>query len=185
MMTSWENYEDFLQKLGVSLLLRKLATLGTPIVEVTTTRLLEHVLWLSRTFLTMFPHNDENCRWLRTTGNGTSVAPPPSSTDLSNSGAEYLPDQKIDAFLTPAITTRAVDFKFRIGERFDEVTPDKRAVRCCSPYLLQYLKCASFAAQLWQWMGTSLFTSQQLRLRVWPDTLWSQSSVEIKSPGGS
>ena len=34
MMTSWENYEDFLQKLGVSLLLRKLATLGTPIVEV-------------------------------------------------------------------------------------------------------------------------------------------------------
>ena len=37
MMTSWENYEDFLQKLGVSLLLRKLATLGTPIVEVLTT----------------------------------------------------------------------------------------------------------------------------------------------------
>merc|ERR1712211_101732 len=35
MMTSWENYEDFLEKLGVGLLLRKLATLGTPIVEVT------------------------------------------------------------------------------------------------------------------------------------------------------
>ena len=34
MMTSWENYEDFLEKLGVGLLLRKLATLGTPIVEV-------------------------------------------------------------------------------------------------------------------------------------------------------
>ena len=33
-MTSWENYEDFLEKLGVGLLLRKLATLGTPIVEV-------------------------------------------------------------------------------------------------------------------------------------------------------
>jgi len=32
MMTSWENYEDFLQKLGVGLLLRKLATLGTPII---------------------------------------------------------------------------------------------------------------------------------------------------------
>ena len=25
--------------------------------------------------------------------------------------------------------SRAVDFKFRIGERFDEVTPDKRDVR--------------------------------------------------------
>ena len=33
--------------------------------------------------------------------------------------------------LTPTFTTktRAVDFKFRIGERFDEVTPDKREVR--------------------------------------------------------
>ena len=34
-MTSWENYEEFLENLGVSLLLRKLA-LGTPIVEVST-----------------------------------------------------------------------------------------------------------------------------------------------------
>ena len=33
-MTSWENYADFLEKLGVPLLLRKLATMGTPIVEV-------------------------------------------------------------------------------------------------------------------------------------------------------
>ena len=48
MMTSWENYEDFLQKLGVSLLLRKLATLGTPIVEVTTT------LKILNTYLNMF-----------------------------------------------------------------------------------------------------------------------------------
>ena len=32
-------------------------------------------------------------------------------------------------FLTAAVTSRAVDFKFRIGERFDEVTPDKREVR--------------------------------------------------------
>ena len=33
--------------------------------------------------------------------------------------------------MKPAFTTktRAVDFKFRIGERFDEVTPDKREVR--------------------------------------------------------
>ena len=46
MMTSWENYEDFLQKLGVSLLLRKLATLGTPIVEVPTTL---RMWWLSST----------------------------------------------------------------------------------------------------------------------------------------
>ena len=36
LMTSWENYADFLEKLGVPLLLRKLATMGTPIVEVTT-----------------------------------------------------------------------------------------------------------------------------------------------------
>merc|ERR1712193_161291 len=35
LMTSWENYADFLEKLGVPLLLRKLATMGTPIVEVT------------------------------------------------------------------------------------------------------------------------------------------------------
>jgi len=34
LMTSWENYADFLEKLGVPLLLRKLATMGTPIVEV-------------------------------------------------------------------------------------------------------------------------------------------------------
>merc|ERR1712110_1281083 len=32
---SWESYPDFLEKLGVPLLLRKLATMGTPIVEVT------------------------------------------------------------------------------------------------------------------------------------------------------
>ena len=31
--------------------------------------------------------------------------------------------------LTTAFISRAVDFKFRIGERFDEVTPDKREVR--------------------------------------------------------
>merc|ERR1712179_680328 len=35
LMTSWESYPDFLEKLGVPLLLRKLATMGTPIVEVT------------------------------------------------------------------------------------------------------------------------------------------------------
>ena len=33
-MTSWDSYPDFLEKLGVPLLLRKLATMGTPIVEV-------------------------------------------------------------------------------------------------------------------------------------------------------
>jgi len=79
MMTSWENYEDFLQKLGVSLLLRKLATLGTPIVEVT----------------------ENNGEWniRRTT-----------------------------TIFYRLVKLRAVDFKFRIGERFDEVTPDKREV---------------------------------------------------------
>jgi hypothetical protein len=79
MMTSWENYEDFLQKLGVSLLLRKLATLGTPIVEVT----------------------ENNGEWniRRTT-----------------------------TIFYRLVKLRAVDFKFRIGERFDEVTPDKRDV---------------------------------------------------------
>ena len=35
----------------------------------------------------------------------------------------------VSPFLTAAVTSRAVDFKFRIGERFDEVTPDKREVR--------------------------------------------------------
>merc|ERR1712179_626020 len=35
LMTSWESYPDLLEKLGVPLLLRKLATMGTPIVEVT------------------------------------------------------------------------------------------------------------------------------------------------------
>merc|ERR1712227_232477 len=35
LMTSWENYAEFLEKLGVPLILRKLATMGTPIVEVT------------------------------------------------------------------------------------------------------------------------------------------------------
>jgi len=78
-MTSWENYEDFLEKLGVKLLLRKLATLGTPIVEVT----------------------EENGEWniRRTT-----------------------------TIFYRLVKLRAVDFKFRIGERFDEVTPDKREV---------------------------------------------------------
>ena len=40
--------------------------------------------------------------------------------------------QNIFTFLTAAFISRAVDFKFRIGERFDEVTPDKREVRYCS-----------------------------------------------------
>jgi fatty acid-binding protein 3 len=79
MMTSWENYAEFLQKLGVSLLLRKLATLGTPIVEV----------------------SESNGEWniRRTT-----------------------------TIFYRLVKLRAVDFKFRIGERFDEVTPDKREV---------------------------------------------------------
>ena len=57
--------------------------------------------------------------------------------------------------MTPVFTTktRAVDFKFRIGERFDEVTPDKREVRYnkvsfTHPHLLfQY------------WWGTCLDTT--------------------------
>lgn len=79
MMTSWENYEDFLQKLGVGVLLRKLATLGTPIVEVSE----EDGEWNIRRTTTVFYR---------------------------------------------MIKLRAVDFKFRIGERFDEITPDKRDV---------------------------------------------------------
>lgn len=78
-MTSWENYEDFLQKLGVSLLLRKLATLGTPIVEVSE----KDGEWNIRRTTTIFYR---------------------------------------------LIKLRAVDFRFRIGERFDEITPDKREV---------------------------------------------------------
>lgn len=78
-MTSWENYEEFLQKLGVSLLLRKLATMGTPIVEVT----------------------EDNGEWniRRTT-----------------------------TIFYRLVKLRAVDFKFKIGETFDEITPDKREV---------------------------------------------------------
>lgn len=80
LMTSWENYEEFLQKLGVSLLLRKLATLGTPIVEVSE----EDGEWNIRRTTTIFYR---------------------------------------------LVKLRAVDFKFRIGEEFDEITPDKRDVR--------------------------------------------------------
>jgi len=79
MMTSWENYEEFLQKLGVSLLLRKLATLGTPIVEVSEFE----GEWNIRRTTTIFYR---------------------------------------------LVKLRAVDFRFRIGETFDEVTPDKREV---------------------------------------------------------
>ena len=50
MMTSWENYEDFLEKLGVGLLLRKLATLGTPIVEVCKEN------WLQNSILLRWKH---------------------------------------------------------------------------------------------------------------------------------
>jgi len=79
-MTSWENYEDFLQKLGVSLLLRKLATMGTPIVEVS--------------------ECDGEWNISRTT-----------------------------TIFYKLVKLRSVDFKFRIGQTFDEVTPDKREVR--------------------------------------------------------
>ena len=54
MMTSWENYEDFLEKLGVGLLLRKLATLGTPIVEVCKENWLQNYILLRSKHLQNF-----------------------------------------------------------------------------------------------------------------------------------
>ena len=56
LMTSWENYADFLEKLGVPLLLRKLATMGTPIVEVTTHNLSNCTIYIfdNHTGLTSF-----------------------------------------------------------------------------------------------------------------------------------
>lgn len=81
LMTSWENYEEFLRKLGVNFLLRKLATMGIPIVEVTES---EDGEWNIRRTTTVF---------------------------------------------FKKVKLRAVDFKFRIGEEFDEVTPDRREVR--------------------------------------------------------
>merc|ERR1711990_1374044 len=82
LMTSWENYADFLEKLGVPLLLRKLATMGTPIVEVT--------------------YDEETEVW-----------------NISRTSTLFY----------QLIKLRSVDFKFRLDEEFDEVTPDKRDVR--------------------------------------------------------
>merc|ERR1712168_1645918 len=82
LMTSWENYADFLEKLGVPLLLRKLATMGTPIVEVT--------------------YNEETETW-----------------NISRTSTIFY----------TLIKLRSVDFKFKLNEEFDEVTPDKRDVR--------------------------------------------------------
>merc|ERR1712228_611684 len=79
LMTSWENYADFLEKLGVPLLLRKLATMGTPIVEVT--------------------YDEETEVW-----------------NVSRTSTLFY----------QLIKLRSVDFKFRLDEEFDEVTPDKR-----------------------------------------------------------
>merc|ERR1712088_378649 len=81
LMTSWENYADFLEKLGVPLLLRKLATMGTPIVEVT--------------------YDEETEVW-----------------NVSRTSTLFY----------QLIKLRSVDFKFRLNEEFDEVTPDKREV---------------------------------------------------------
>jgi len=81
LMTSWENYADFLEKLGVPLLLRKLATMGTPIVEVT--------------------YDEETEVW-----------------NVSRTSTLFY----------QLIKLRSVDFKFRLDEEFDEVTPDKREV---------------------------------------------------------
>jgi len=83
LMTSWDNYEDFLRQLGVNVLLRKLATMGTPIVEVSED---SDGVWNIRRTTTVFFR---------------------------------------------LVKLRAVDFKFRIGEEFDEVTPDRRDVRSC------------------------------------------------------
>merc|ERR1711976_189621 len=82
LMTSWENYADFLEKLGVPLLLRKLATMGTPIVEVT--------------------YDEETETW-----------------NISRTSTIFY----------TLIKLRSVDFKFKLNEEFDEVTPDKRDVR--------------------------------------------------------
>merc|ERR1712024_142134 len=82
LMTSWENYADFLEKLGVPLLLRKLATMGTPIVEVT--------------------YYEETEVW-----------------NVSRTSTLFY----------QLIKLRSVDFKFKLDEEFDEVTPDKREVR--------------------------------------------------------
>ena len=79
MMTSWENYEDFLEKLGVGLLLRKLATLGTPIVEVCKTKFDFVEMETSPEFLHL-----KLLRLRKKMENGTSVEPPPSSIGLSN-----------------------------------------------------------------------------------------------------
>merc|ERR1711997_1104488 len=82
LMTSWENYADFLEKLGVPLLLRKLATMGTPIVEVT--------------------YDEETEVW--------NVC-------------------RTSTLFYQLIKLRSVDFKFKLDEEFDEITPDKRDVR--------------------------------------------------------
>jgi len=82
LMTSWENYADFLEKLGVPLILRKLATMGTPIVEVT--------------------YDEETEEW-----------------NISRTSTLFY----------QLIKLRSVDFKFKLEEEFDEITPDKRDVR--------------------------------------------------------
>ena len=81
-MTSWENYEDFLEKLGVGLLLRKLATLGTPIVEVCK-KLVAKFYFVEMETSPEFLHL-KLLRLLKKMENGTSVEPPPSSIGLSN-----------------------------------------------------------------------------------------------------
>jgi len=82
LMTSWENYAEFLEKLGVPLILRKLATMGTPIVEVT--------------------YDEETEEW--------NIC-------------------RTSTLFYQIIKLRSVDFKFKLDEEFDEVTPDKREVR--------------------------------------------------------
>merc|ERR1711936_603233 len=82
LMTSWENYADFLEKLGVPLLLRKLATMGTPIVEVT--------------------YDEDSQEW--------NIC-------------------RTSTLFYRLIKLRSVDFKFKLNEDFDEITPDKRDVR--------------------------------------------------------
>merc|ERR1711923_403529 len=81
MMTSWENYAEFLEKLGVPLLLRKLATMGTPLVEV-----------------------------------------------LYDEATEEWNISRTSTIFYRLIKLRSVDFKFKLDEEFDEVTPDKREV---------------------------------------------------------
>eukprot|EP00092_Neocalanus_flemingeri_P002965 GFUD01003172.1.p1 GENE.GFUD01003172.1~~GFUD01003172.1.p1 ORF type:complete len:175 (-),score=61.91 GFUD01003172.1:1140-1664(-) len=82
LMTSWENYADFLEKLGVPLLLRKLATMGTPIVEVS--------------------YDEEIEEW--------NIC-------------------RTSTLFYRLIKLRSVDFRFKLDEEFDEITPDKRDVR--------------------------------------------------------